>query len=272
MLYKILPVLIGSASYIAPRTIGQWAAKQIQVPRRKYKSQNRLPQADDTWQLEQGCVRRWGSKAEPVVLLIHGWEGHHSQLHSIASALRDNGYAVVIVEPPAHGDGAGERASPQHFADILNAAADIVGPIELLLGHSMGGLAATLAISQGLKTSHLVTISAPADAASTINGVSDWLRLSKPARQNMHDCIEEFAGIPIAQVDTNATLANYNGQHLILHDRNDRKIPVEHAMKIRNSNPSAVLVLTAGLGHTRLLDDYDLCIQILNFTENRLCE
>jgi len=267
MLQKIVPALIGGASHIAPRMIGNWAAKQIQVPRRKLTGRSQLPQPDETLELDQAYVRRWGLTGQPTALLIHGWEGHHSQLHTLGGALREKGYSVVLVDPPAHGDAGGERASPQHFADALKRAVDILGPIKLLIGHSMGGLSATLAVSQRLQASHLITIAAPADVASTINGLSDWLKLSRAAQQHMRNRIEGFAGIPIAQVDTSMTLAGYRGQLLIAHDKSDRRVPVEHATRIRNSCPGAQLFLTSGLGHTRLLENRALCEKILSFAE-----
>ena len=196
MLKKLIPVLIGGASYIAPHAIGNWAAKQIQVPRRKLKGKNQLPEPDAFWQLDQGCVRLWGSSEQPVALLIHGWEGHHSQLHSIGSALLRKGFDVVMVDPPAHGDAAGDRASPQHFADTLKAVEKLVGPIQLLIGHSMGGLAATLAINQGLAVPYLVTVSTPADAGSTITGVADWLPVYAQGNRSFRgnpDCRGRYA-------------------------------------------------------------------------------
>ena len=268
MLDKIVPTVIGSASHIAPRAIGNWAAKQVQLPRRKITGRSQLQKPDETWSLDQGFVRRWGSGAEPIALLIHGWEGHHTQLHTLGSALRNHGYSVVLVDPPAHGDASGDRASPQHFAEILKRAAKIVGPIKLLIGHSMGGLSATLAVSQGLEVSHLVTISAPADAASTINGVAGWLKLSQRAKQQMHHRIESFAGVPIAQVDTSATLAGYRGQLLVVHDEEDRHVPVRHATQIRNNCLGAQLFLTSGLGHARLLESSELCEKVLRFAES----
>lgn len=268
MLNRLVPALIGGASHIAPRTIGNWAATQVQIPRRTRKGRAMLAEPDSLWHRQQGCFRRWGSSTQPVALMIHGWEGHHSQLHIIGSALRRKGFAVVTVDPPAHGDADGDKASPQHFADALKAAAAIVGPIKLLVGHSMGGLAATLAVRQGLDASHLVTISAPADVASTITGIADWLRLSPAARRYMRDNIERFAGVAITQVDVENTLSNFSGQLLVTHDRKDRKISVEHAERIRNNRPNAQLFLTSGLGHTRLLEDNALCEKILNFADS----
>lgn len=267
MFYKIVPAVIGGASHIAPRAIGHWAAKQTQIPRRRHSGHSLLPEPDKIWKLDQGYIRRWGPAGQPLALLIHGWEGHHTQLHALAGTLLKNGYSAVMVDPPAHGDAGGERASPQHFADALKSAANTVEPIRLLIGHSMGGLAATLAVSQGLQVSHLVTIAAPADVASTIDGLADWLKLSRAAQRHMRNRIEDFAGIPIAQVNTSATLAGYRGQLLITHDQNDRRVPVQHATRIRNSCPGAQLFLTSGLGHTRLLEDRTLCDEILSFAE-----
>lgn len=262
---QLLPWLVGFASHIAPRTIGDWAAHQFQMPRRRISAQGRLHDADETFHGEHCSFRRWGAHEQPQALLVHGWEGHHSQLHSLGNALLEGGYSVTLVDPPAHGDAGGKRASPQHFANAIREAADKVGAVEILIGHSMGGLAAALAIQQGLAASQLVMISAPSGVESTIETVADWLRLSSPARRRMLHSIEAFAGLPVSALDSRTTLANYRGDLLVAHDREDRRIPVDHALKIKHSHANARLYLTSGLGHTRLLQDPVLNAEILGF-------
>ena len=117
-----------------------------------------------------------------------------------------------------------------------------------------------------------VDVSTPADAGSTITGVADWLRLSQSARRYMHRGIEAFAGIRIAEVDTRTTLASFQGEMLITHDRGDRLVPVRHALQIKKNYPRGELFLTEGLGHSRLLQDNALLAKILHFAgaDNRI--
>ena len=40
---------------------------------------------------------------------------------------------------------------------------------------------------------------------------------------------------------------------LVVHDRNDKEVPVESGQSISNAWPGAELILTEGLGHQRIL-------------------
>lgn len=104
-------------------------------------------------------TRTWGS-GDRTALLIHGMMSDHRSWRKVGPWLADRGYRVIAVDLRGHGhsprgEGADpeERYAPERFAqdlvDTLPAGAD------LALGHSLGGLALSLAIDR-LKPSRAV--------------------------------------------------------------------------------------------------------------------
>jgi pimeloyl-ACP methyl ester carboxylesterase len=97
------------------------------------------------------AVHRSGSGPRTAVL-IHGMMSDHRAWHRVAAELQDDGYRVVAVD--LAGQGASPRSrrySPRTWAaDVAETLeAELDGPPDLLMGHSLGGLVASL-VAEGL--------------------------------------------------------------------------------------------------------------------------
>lgn len=265
MLKTLIPATSGILSRIAPRFSGHRAAQLFQRPRRLAIQQHLLPAPDYIVKRDAAHYRVWG-QAPSTAVLLHGWEGHHSQFHPLGLALRQAGWRVALIEPPGHRGLAGERSSPVHFANALKDVLDDIGGAELVVGHSMGGLAALLAASQGANIQRLVSISAPSDAASSITTIADWLKIGLRARRHMNQAIEEFAGLPIADVDVEHMNFDWGNRLWIVHDQQDRHVNIRHAERIWRTWPRAHRITTHNLGHSRILCDRQLVEELVNAT------
>lgn len=99
-------------------------------------------------------VTHWLPEARPkaVVLLAHGYAEHAGRYIHVARRLNDAGYAVYAVDHWGHGNSDGEAGFVPRFSAFLDGMTELLTLVEinhadtprLLLGHSMGGLIATL--------------------------------------------------------------------------------------------------------------------------------
>lgn len=90
--------------------------------------------------------------ARAVVAIVHGYAEHSGRYHHVAERLTAEGYAVHSFDLRGHGRSAGERtlvrSFNEHLSDVKRFLAWVrqrqPGKPVFLLGHSMGGMIATL--------------------------------------------------------------------------------------------------------------------------------
>ncbi|MDD2052416.1 alpha/beta hydrolase [Pseudomonas putida] len=194
---------------------------------------------------------RWGQG--PTVLLMHGWEGRPTQFASLIEALVASGHSVVSLEGPAHGRSPGRQANVMSFARALLEASAELPPLKAVIGHSMGGASAMLAVQLGLRAQHLVCICAPARVLGVLRGFAKVVGLPPRARSAFVRQIEEGVGMSAEYLDVAHYRLDMPG--LIVHAEDDTFVPVDEASKIHQAWPgSRLLVLEQG-GHQRVLAD-----------------
>jgi pimeloyl-ACP methyl ester carboxylesterase len=196
-------------------------------------------------------------------MLLHGWERHQTQFHALGLALISAGYSVIIIQPPGHRGVKGERSSPAHFARALTAVIEDIGPPQLVVGHSMGGLAALLAGNQGASISCLATVGAPSDMATKIKEIANRLRLLPRACDFMNQAIEGFANLPVSQTSVACFSSSFCDGLLIMHDETDRQVAPSNVDVISSKWPSAETFTTRNLGHNRILQSVNVHDEIL---------
>lgn len=82
-----------------------------------------------------------------TAVLIHGMMSDHRAWHRVAAELREAGYRVVAVDLAGHGASPrARRYSPRRWADDVIETLDplLDGPPDLIMGHSLGALVASL--------------------------------------------------------------------------------------------------------------------------------
>lgn len=92
------------------------------------------------------AVHRSGSGSRTAVL-IHGMMSDHRAWHRVAADLHADGYRVIAVDLAGHGSSPrSRRYSPKTWAaDVAETLdAELDGPPDLLMGHSLGALVASL--------------------------------------------------------------------------------------------------------------------------------
>lgn len=89
----------------------------------------------------------WGNSAKKV-LIVHGWEGISADFKEIITTLTDNGFKVMSIDLPAHGNSSGKFT---HLPMLINVVQKLVnghGPFYGIVSHSLGALASAFALSR----------------------------------------------------------------------------------------------------------------------------
>lgn len=206
---------------------------------------------------------RWGRAADPAVVLVHGWGGRGTQLRALIEPLLGRGFSVVTYDAPGHGmSGRGESSFPQ-FVLALNAVLDRFGPVHAIVGHSMGGAVAALAMAQRPSVSCAVLIAPPASLSDATRRVADALRWPEALRVAIQQRIERRFDVKWSEFE--AEKASGGQPMLIVHDREDREVPLADGHRHQRNWPRARLLETRGLGHRRVLDDATVIRAVADF-------
>lgn len=194
---------------------------------------------------------RWGQG--PTVLLMHGWEGRSTQFASLIEALVAAGYTAVALDGPAHGRSPGHEANVVLFARAMLEAAAELPPLHAVIGHSMGGASAMLAVQLGLRTETLVSIAAPARILGVLSGFARYMGMPPRARSAFIRRIERDVGMRAAHLDVAHYQLTMPG--LIVHAEDDLFVSVNESELIHQAwFDSRLLRLERG-GHQRVLAD-----------------
>jgi len=138
-------------------------------------SADNAPLSLPPWQGGDGAalaVTRWLPSGDPraVVLLAHGYAEHAGRYGHVAARLTAAGYAVYAVDHWGHGKSDGAMGYVPRFALYVQGMAALIervreawpGKPRLLLGHSMGGLIATLLLIEHQRDFAVAALSGPA--------------------------------------------------------------------------------------------------------------
>lgn len=236
---------------------------------------------DDTLSLDGAetgptfVAESWGESG-PIIYLLHGWGGYRRQFGAFVVPLTAAGFRVVALDVPSHGDagpsrfGTGRSLMPD-FTATLSAAIRAFGPAYAIVGHSLGGGAAALAVLDGLPADRLVLISPSPDPSEYARTFVAALGFGDRVHSGLMRRLERRVGRPMTDFDAvsrarAAAEARAESGHdadgddglpplLVVHDHEDRKIPYSMGKAIATAWQGAELCSTRGLGHQRILRD-----------------
>lgn len=247
---------------VAPRHVADRARRRFMTPRDTTPRDWELPWLE---RAERITLRfglsalRWGSG--PTVLLMHGWEGRPTQFASLIDALVQAGYGVIALDAPAHGRSPGREANIVLFARALLEAAEDLPPLYGVIGHSMGGASAMLAIQLGLRPRALVTVAAPSRILGMLRGFARFIGLPPRAGEQFIKRVEDHAGIPAADLDVQHYRLDMPG--LVAHAEDDPLVPAVEAGRIHEAWLGSQLLRLEGGGHQGVLADPRLVKAVL---------
>jgi len=213
------------------------------------------------WHTVRGGVRGEG----PLVILAHGWGGSEQQFDVLGDALIARGFRVVTFSMIGHGASSGRFSSMVEFRDSLRAVVSKFGEPHAIAGHSLGGAACALAVSEGLHTNKLVLIAASAHPSRYLNNFLDWLEFPHHLRGRVVRHFEKTLRFAWTRLDIEAIGPLVTAPALIIHDRADREVPYSEGADAARLIPNAQLVTVETLGHRRILRDDGVVERIVDF-------
>lgn len=257
---------------ISPFLASRFAAKLFLTPF-KYKLPQREKEMDSNSvqkkmlvpSMNREIVTYEYGQGEKKILLVHGWSGRGTQLARIAQALNEKGYKVISFDAPAHGKAQGKMSMMPFFIKAVHFLDEKYGPFEALVGHSLGGMSALKAISNGLETKKLVIIGTANNITEITRHFAENMKMNHKVAAKMKKYLDERFNEDMDTLSGARSAENVKIPTLVIHDEKDVDVKVNSAYEIHEALENSELMITSGQGHRRILGNPEVINKTTTF-------
>ena len=199
----------------------------------------------------------WG-RGSRTVLLLHGWRGRASQFAPLVRELVAEGFHVVAFDAPAHGSSRGRRTDIRDWVDAAEQLQAVHGAFVAIIGHSFGALAALTIARSTVPAPAVVAIAGAASPDAFLAEFARELHLDAPTTARLAERFRRRLGVDAATVSARYDAVAHplpdGTALLVVHDRDDRRMPDSDSLRLHEAHGSrSRLLRTEGFGHTRVL-------------------
>lgn len=217
-----------------------------------------VPQVSKTIQ-----VYKYGSGPRKA-LLVHGWSGRGSQMHYIAENLGED-FTVFAFDGPAHGKSTGKTTNMSEFISSIEVLSRKFGPFEVLIGHSIGGMAVLNSVARGVEVKSIITIGAADTISEIASDFAQKVGLSPKYGPRLKKYFDKKLNQDVDNFSAHKAAKSIDVQTLVIHDEDDMEVSVSCARNIRQNLSNGKLLITQKLGHTTILRSREVAREINKF-------
>jgi len=201
------------------------------------------------------------------ILLVHGWAGRGTQLYHLADKILENKMMVVSFDAPAHGISDGKRTNMLEFIEAIRLIEKKYGPFDAAVGHSFGGMSLINAVAGGLKVNKLVTLGADNSIPEIFSYYVDKMELKPDIARRLKRRFEKKYNLRLDHFTSEHQAERIKIPVLVIHDSEDRFVPVSSAVAIRQKLQNGELLVTHGLGHHKIFKSPVVVQRIIDFLQ-----
>ncbi len=213
---------------------------------------------------------RWGNGPKQL-LLIHGWEGQAGNFSDLVEQLlQDDIYTIHAFDGPSHGFSSRGQTSLFEFTELVGQMVRSTGA-DHLISHSFGGVATTFALSQNpdLEIKKYALLTVPDKFSERIDDVSRRVGIAPKVQERLIQRLEQETQLDVTKLNVSEFVKKIKVKSaLIIHDKNDRVIPITQSRNVHQQWPVSQFVEIEGTGHFRILRTESVLQQVLKFMQD----
>ncbi len=202
------------------------------------------------------------------ILIVHGFSSYSYRFEKYISPLKKEGFEVLAFDAPAHGISDGKLINALIYKNALLKIESLYGPVYGMMGHSLGGLSASLAFEE---LSHpenrkLVLIAPATETHTTIDDFFRFIPVDKKIKAAFVQLIAEIVGKPVSYFSVSRVVKNIQAPVLWVHDKQDPICTFNDVKPLLTLGlPHVRFLVTEHLGHSKVYKDNKVCAEIVQF-------
>ena len=201
------------------------------------------------------------------ILLVHGWNGRSGQFSTLIDRLSKEGFDITAIDLPGHGKSDSGQTSLPQITDVLSEIAEKLGPFDVLIAHSFGGVAGLNSIRLGVNYQKIVLISLGGYKVRPMfeNFVGLFDLDKRYYADRLLDLAETRFGVNPLEFGPNEFADKIMTETLLVHCNDDLESKKDISIMVHEKMPNSQLYLTNNLGHKKLLGDAAVIQRITDF-------
>ena len=156
------------------------------------------------------------------------------------------------------------------FAGIIAMLMTRYTKFEMIVGHSLGGVASLHAIKDHDASDKLTMIASPSISEEILLEYERRIGASRKCEPYFQQYVFRNFGKTFEEYAASHIITEMKGMKLqLIYDKDDKEISIRNAEVLKAKYPEAKLIVTQGLGHTRILKENEVIQSALAFVKMR---
>ncbi|WP_419701662.1 alpha/beta fold hydrolase [Mucilaginibacter sp. NFX135] len=214
----------------------------------------------------------WGNGSRKV-LITHGWSSKGADFIDLITALRTiDDLQIIAFDAPGNGSSEGELSNLLLFAEAVKAVIRTYGAPDIMICHSLGVMANTVAIKEtGIKPSLLINITPMVNLKENFIATMNSADVPKAAQDKFFERFNQIFDVPTSYFNlADIYQEDIAVKHWLSYDRDDKMTPFFYMQELLNRHPVITSKEYPNATHERIIKDPRLIEDVLELVRQAL--
>jgi pimeloyl-ACP methyl ester carboxylesterase len=209
---------------------------------------------------------KWGTGRHKIII-THGWGSKAADFSEIITALSEIDDAEIIAfDAPGNGSSEGDLSNLLLYILAVKAVITEFGEPDILIGHSLGGMANAIAVSElNINAPFLISITPLIRLKENFEASMNGAEVSPQAQALFLTSFEEKFGSPASHFNLNNL---YNPDkvrgHFLVYDEQDKVSTFNYLEEFLNNFPAIESRNYESVGHERVIKSVEVIGDLVN--------
>lgn len=207
----------------------------------------------------------WGD-GQRKILITHGWGSKAADFAELITALRNiDDTQIIAFDAPGNGSSEGELSNLLLFAKAAQAVIKTFGAPDVIIGHSLGGMANAIAIKEtGIKPALLISIAPLINLKENFIASLNAADVSPIWQDKFFTDFETLFNMDASGFTLNNLYpADAVTRHWLAYDPEDKIAPFAFLKNFLAAHPEVETSVYENLGHEKIIKDENVIADIV---------